>query len=101
VTVSDLDQKYDAAVKDLNVKLVTTNDTLALAQTQIARQQQLLLKEEDTILKQQEAIARLTSAAQENAAAVRQERASRVDAEENIRARLKDLEYQSPITHKY
>ncbi len=94
VTVSDLDKHYASEVKDLNVKLATVNDTLALAQTEIAHEQ-------DLILKQQETITKLTATIQDNATAIRQEKAARAEETSNIRARLRNLEYQAPGTHKY
>jgi apolipoprotein N-acyltransferase len=94
VTVGQLEARYDQENKDLNARLATTLDTLTSAQAQVARQQEL-------ILKQQEAINKLLTATQENATDIRQEKASRSQETANIRARLKNLEYQGPTTRKY
>jgi hypothetical protein len=89
-TVSDLDARYSAANKDLNAKLAATQDTLTQAQAQITRQQ-------DIILKQQEDINKLIAATNDNASAVRTERATRAQETASLRERVRDLEYRTSI----
>ena len=94
VTMSDFDKRYSADYKDINARLATTLDTLTQAQAQIGRQQELIVKQQDTINK-------LLTATDDNAAAIRQEKATRAQETANIRSRLKDLEYTGPTTRKY
>jgi hypothetical protein len=94
VTMSDFDKRYSADYKDVNARLAATMDNLTQAQAQIGRQQELIVKQQDTINK-------LLSAAEDNAAAIRQEKAARAQETANIRSRLKDLEYTGPTTRKY
>jgi len=94
VTVSDLDNRFSAENKELNVKLATTLDTLAQAQAQIGREQEL-------ILKQQEAINRLMAANADTASALRVEKQARADETSSLRARVRDLEYRGPTTQRY
>ncbi len=94
VTVSDLDQRLSAQNQALSNQLQTTMSNLAVAQGNISREQELILKQQETINK-------LISAAEDNAAAVRTERATRAEETSNIRARLRDLEYRGPTTQKY
>jgi len=94
VTVSQLDDKYAAANKELNAKLASTLDTLTEAEAQIGRQQELILKEQETINK-------LLATTQESVAAIRQEKQARAEETSSLRARIKDLEYQASTTRKY
>jgi len=94
VTVSDLDKRYSADNQALNAKLATTLDTLTTAQAQIGRQQELIVKQQDTINK-------LLAASEDNASAIRQEKAARAQETSNLRAKLRDLEYQGPSIKKY
>lgn len=94
VTVSDLDKRYAADNRDLNIKLATTMDSLTAAQAQIAREQEL-------ILKQQEVINKLLATTQDTAAALRQEKSTRAEETASIRARLRNLEYKGPTTQRY
>jgi hypothetical protein len=94
VTMSDFDQRYSSDYKDINSRLVITMDNLTQAQAQLAKQQ-------DIIVKQQDVITKLLAAADDNAAALKQERATRAQETANIRSRLKDLEYTGPTTRKY
>ena len=93
VTVSDLDKKYTDANQVLTAKLTATEDTLATAQAQIARQQ-------DIILKQQEDINKLIAATNDNTAAARTERATRAQETANLRERVRELENKA-TTQKY
>jgi hypothetical protein len=94
VTVSDLDARLSAQNSALATQLQTTVTTLSEAQAQIGREQELILKQQETINK-------LIAAAQDNAAAIRTERATRADETASIRERLRDLEYRGPTTQKY
>ncbi|MCE0482940.1 MAG: hypothetical protein LV479_01725 [Methylacidiphilales bacterium] len=94
VTVDDLDARLTARSDALEGQLKTTMTTLSEAQSQIARQQELILKQQETINK-------LIAAAQDNAAAIRTERAARAGETASLRARVKDLEYKGPITQRY
>jgi hypothetical protein len=94
VTVSDVDQRYALATKDLHAKLATTQDTLSQAQAQIARQQ-------DLIVKQQEELNRLIAATNENANALRLEKQARTQEAAILRARLRDLEYRPTSPQKF
>jgi septal ring factor EnvC (AmiA/AmiB activator) len=94
VTVSDLDQRYAAANKDLNAKLAATQDTLGQAQAQIARQQ-------DLIVKQQEDLNRLIAATNDNASALKAERQARAQETASLRAQVRDMEYRGATTQKY
>jgi hypothetical protein len=94
VTVSDLDQRYAAANKDLNTKLASAQDTLSQAQTQIARQQ-------DLIFKQQEELNRLITATNDNANALKAEKQARTQEAANLRAQIRDSEYRGTSTQKY
>jgi len=94
-TVSDLDQKYAAANRDLNAKLATTQDSLTQALAQIARQQDLIVRE-------QEDINRLIAASNDSAAALKlekqarlQETQSRLQEAANLRGRVRELEYKA------
>ncbi|HEV3272450.1 MAG TPA: hypothetical protein VGZ93_09740 [Candidatus Methylacidiphilales bacterium] len=93
VTVSGLDEKYAKVTGDLNTKLAATQDTLAQAQAQIARQQ-------DLILKQQEELNRLIAATNDNAAALKTEKQARAEETASLRARVRDLENR-PTYQKY
>jgi hypothetical protein len=88
-TVSDLDARYAAANKDLNAKLVTTQDTLGQAQAQIARQQEL-------IMKQQEDLNKLIAATTDTTTALKQEKQARAQEAASLRARVRDLEDRVP-----
>jgi uncharacterized coiled-coil protein SlyX len=92
VTVSDLDARNAAASKDLNVKLATTQDTLAQAQAQITRQQ-------DLIVRQQEQLNRLIAATNDNAAALKSEKQARTQETANLRSRIRDLENRPTYQH--
>jgi hypothetical protein len=94
VTMNDFDKRYTADTRDLNTKLANTLDTLTQAQAQIGRQQELIVKQQETINK-------LLSATEDNATAIRTEKAARAQETANIRTRLKDLEYTGPTTRKY
>ena len=94
VTVSDLDQRYAAANKDLIAKLTSTQETLDEAQAQIGRQQEL-------ILKQQDAINRLMAITTDNANALKLEKQARTQDTSALRARLRDIEYRTTTTQKY
>jgi len=94
VTVSDLDQRYAAANKDLNAKLAATQDTLGQAQAQIARQQ-------DLILRQQEELNRLIAATNDNANALKAEKQARAQETASLRAQVRDMEYRGATTQKY
>jgi hypothetical protein len=89
VTVSDLDARITAENKDLNAKLLTTQDSLTQALAQIGREQ-------DLISKQQDAINKLMNANNDLTSALEQERDTRSDQITSIRARLRNLEYQGP-----
>jgi uncharacterized coiled-coil protein SlyX len=90
-TVSDLDARYAAANKDLTTKLAATNDTLAEAQTQIARQQEL-------IMKQQEDLNRLIGETTDNTNALKAEKQARAQETANLRARVRELEERGTST---
>jgi hypothetical protein len=94
VTVGDLDKRVTDENRVLSDQLKTTMANLSEAQSVIAREQ-------DMIVKQQEMINKLIAAAQDNAAAIKAERATRADETSSIRARLRDLEYRGPTTQKY
>ena len=92
LTVSDIDSRYAAANKDLNAKLATTQDTLSQAQAQISRQN-------DLIVKQQDDLNRLIAASNDLTKALASERQTRAQENASLRARVRDLEYEKPVTH--
>ena len=94
VTVTDLDARYGAANKDLNVKLAATQDTLNQAQAQITRQQAL-------IVAQQEELNRLIAATNDNESGLKVEKQARAQETANLRARVRDLENRGPFTQKF
>jgi hypothetical protein len=94
VTVGDLDKRLSDQNRALSDQLKSTMTTLSDAQAQIGREQELILKQQETINK-------LISAAQDNANAIKTERATRADETLSIRERLRDLEYRGPTTQKY
>jgi hypothetical protein len=94
VTVGDLDKRVTDENLALSDQLKTTMTTLSEAQAQIGREQELILKQQETINK-------LISATQDNANAIKSERATRADETLSIRERLRDLEYRGPTTQKY
>jgi hypothetical protein len=87
-TIGELDARYDAANKDLAAKLAVTRDTLQQAQAQIARQQ-------DLIVKQQEDLNRLLSATTANDAALKAEKAARLQENTILRSRLHELDVRT------
>ena len=70
VTVDDLDKRMSDRSQTLEDQLKTTMTTLSEAQAQIAREQELILKQQETINK-------LITATDDNASALRQEKAAR------------------------
>ena len=92
LTISDLDSRYGAANQALSAQLKASNDSLtqALTQTQaqITRQEALLVRQQDTINK-------LSSDADADVAALRQERTARSTEAATLRARLRLLEEQN------
>ena len=92
VTVSDLDSRYAAANKDLTAKLAVTQDTLTQAQAQISRQN-------DLIVKQQDDLNRLIAASNDLTKALAAEKSTRAQENSSLRARVRDLEYEKPVTH--
>jgi hypothetical protein len=93
VTVSDLDQRYAEANKELTAKLATTQDTLTEAQAQISRQQEV-------IMKQQEDLNKLLDDTKENSDAIKAEKQARAQEAASLRARIRDLEYFRTSTNQ-
>jgi hypothetical protein len=94
VTVSDLDQRYAAANKDLNAKLAATQDILIQAQAQIARQQSV-------IVNQQEELNRLIAATNDNLNAIKAEKQARAQETASLRAQVRDLGNRPNYTQKF
>jgi len=92
VTVSDIDSRYAAANKDLNAKLAATQDALTQAQAQISRQN-------DLIVKQQDDLNRIIAATNDLTKALASEKSMRAQENSSLRARVRDLEYEKPVTH--
>jgi hypothetical protein len=101
MTVSDLDQRYAAANKDLIAKLASTQDSLTQAMAQIDRQQDLILKEQEAINQLIATTTETNSALKQEKQARAQETQARTQDTANLRARIRDLEYRGPTTQKY
>lgn len=89
-TVSELDQKYEAANKILTVNLNTTQESLVQAQAQITRQQ-------DVINRQQEQLNKLIGTTNDTLAALKVEKQARTQDSAVLRARIKDIEAREGI----
>jgi hypothetical protein len=93
-TLSDLDNKYSIANKDLTVRLGAVQDSLTQAQASINRQQ-------DVINKQQEDINRLLNQITDNVTATKAETRTRAQETAVLRARIRDLEAKNNPILKY
>jgi hypothetical protein len=90
-TVAELEQNFSDKNKELNAKLIVTQDTLTQVQAQTTREQDLILKQQDQINK-------LTASLNESLNALKSEKAARAQDSAAIRARIKELENRSPFS---
>jgi hypothetical protein len=93
-SISGLDAKYAQKDAELTKALLTTQDTLAQANTTLAQQRDLLTKQEEEISQLHAAINTASSA---SADAIRAEARARANEAAALKARIRDLEYKTSI----